>query len=263
MNKSLSAGLCLLLLCPVSAMAEGPFDGTWKVDMSKVQMPKKPDVLVLKDGMYDCTTCVPPISVKADGQDHPVTGHPYYDAMAVQIVDAHTVKETDKKGGKVVATSTTTVAPDGKSARVEFSDSSNSSGAPVTGSAELKQVAAGPAGSHALSGSWITATMGEMSDNATQITFKEEGGMMSMSSPTGQSYQAKMDGTEAPYKGDPGISTVTVKKAGRNSMVETDKRDGKVIAVLTSTVSADGKTMHVLFDDKLRNRTMSFEAVKQ
>ncbi|MDG2539423.1 hypothetical protein P5Y53_17230 [Dyella jiangningensis] len=263
MNKSLSAGLCLLLLCPVSAMAEGPFDGTWKVDMSKVQMPKKPDVLVLKDGMYDCTTCVPPISVKADGQDHPVTGHPYYDAMAVQIVDAHTVKETDKKGGKVVATSTTTVAPDGKSARVEFSDSSNSSGAPVTGSAELKQVAAGPAGSHALSGSWITATMGEMSDNATQITFKEEGGMMSMSSPTGQSYQAKMDGTEAPYKGDPGISTVTVKKAGRNSMVETDKRDGKVIAVLTSTVSADGKTMHVLFDDKLRNRTMSFEAEKQ
>jgi len=263
MNKSLSAGLCLLLLCPVSAMAEGPFDGTWKVDMSKVQMPKKPDVLVLKDGMYDCTTCVPPISIKADGQDHPVTGHPYYDAMAVQIVDAHTVKETDKKGGKVVATSTTTVAPDGKSARVEFSDSSNSSGAPVTGSAELKQVAAGPAGSHALSGSWITATMGEMSDNATQITFKEEGGMMSMSSPTGQSYQAKMDGTEAPYKGDPGISTVTVKKAGRNSMVETDKRDGKVIAVLTSTVSADGMTMHVLFDDKLRNRTMSFEAVKQ
>lgn len=263
MNKPLSAALCLLLLCPAAAMAAGPFDGTWKVDMSKVQMPKKPDVLVLKDGMYECKTCVPPISIKADGQDHAVTGHPYFDAMAIDIVDSHTVKETDKKGGKVVATSTTTVAADGKTAHFEFSDSSNTNGAPVTGNGELKQVAAGPAGSHALSGSWVTSNMGQMSDNATEITFKEEGGMLSMHSPTGQSYEAKMDGTEAPYKGDPGITAVTVKKAGKNSMVETDKRDGKVVAVLTSTVAADGKTMHVLFDDKLRNRTMTFEAVKQ
>ncbi|HET6552368.1 MAG TPA: hypothetical protein VFG49_02420 [Dyella sp.] len=263
MNKPLSAGLCLLLLCPIGAMAAGPFDGTWKVDMSKVQMPKKPDVLVLKDGVYECKTCVPPVSVKADGQDHPVTGHPYFDAMAVQVVDAHTVKETDKKGGKVVATSTTTVAADGKTARFEFSDSSNSNGAPVTGSGELKQVAAGPAGSHAISGSWLTASMDQMSDNATQITFKEEGDMFSMSAPTGQSYQAKMDGSDAPYKGDPGINGVTVKKTGKNTIVETDKRDGKVVIVLTSTVSADGKTMNVVMDDKLRNRTMHFVAEKQ
>lgn len=263
MNKPLCAGLCLLLLLPVAAMADGPFDGTWKVDMSKVQMPKKPDVLVLKDGMYDCKTCVPPVSIKADGQDHAVSGHPYLDSIAVQVVDAHTVKETDKKGGKVVATSTTTVAPDGKSAKFEFSDSSNSSGAPVTGNGEIKQVAAGPAGAHAISGSWVTANIANMSDNATQITFKEEGGMLAMSAPTGQSYQAKLDGTEAPYKGDPGISSVMVKKTGKMTMVETDKRDGKVVAVLTSTVSADGKTMDVHLDDKLRNRSMQFVAVKQ
>jgi len=84
-----------------------------------------------------------------------------------------------------------------------------------------------------------------------------------MSAPTGQSYAAKLDGIEAPYKGDPGINSVTVKKTGKNSMVETDKRDGKVVAVLTSTVSADGKTMDVHFDDKLRNRSMAFVAVKQ
>src|ERR1700744_1181514 len=84
MNKSLCAGLCLLLLFPIAAMADGPFDGTWKVDMSKVQMPKKPDVLVLKDGMYECKTCVPPVNIKADGQDHAITGHPYLDSIAVQ-----------------------------------------------------------------------------------------------------------------------------------------------------------------------------------
>ena len=235
MNKSVSPGLGLLLLLPLAAMADGPFDGTWKVDMSKVQMPKKPDVFVLKDGMYDCKTCVPPVNMK----------------------------DTDKKGGKVVATSTITVAPDGKTAHFEFSDSSNSNGAPVTGNGEMKQVAPGPAGSHAVSGSWVTTNLANMSENATEITFKEEGGMLSMSAPTGQSYQAKLDGTEAPYKGDPGINSVTVKKTGKMSMVETDKRDGKVVTVMTSTVSADGKTMDVQMDDKLRNRSMKFVAVKQ
>ncbi|AIF49327.1 hypothetical protein [Dyella japonica] len=263
MNKSLSAGLCLLLLFPLGAMADGPFDGTWKIDMSKMQMPKKPDVLVLKDGMYACKTCVPAVNIKADGQDHAVAGHPYLDTVAVEVVDAHTIKETDKKGGKVVATSTTTVASDGKTARFEFSDSSDTNGAPVTGTGELKQVAAGPAGSHAISGSWITASIANLSDNATEITFKQEGGALTMTTPTGQSYTAKLDGTEAPYKGDPGISTVTVKQSGKTSMVETDKRDGKVVGVITSIVSADGKTMNVVFDDKLRNRTMSFVAQKQ
>ena len=263
MNKHLFAGACLLLLLPLGAMADGPFNGTWKIDMSKVQMPKKPDVLVLKDGMYACKTCVPSVNIKADGQDHAIAGHPYLDSMAVQVVDAHTIKETDKKGGKVVAISTTTVAPDGKTAKFEFSDSSNTNGAPVTGSGELKQVAAGPAGSHAISGSWITADIANLSDNATEMTFKEEGGALTMTTPTGQAYTAKLDGSEAPYKGDPGISSVTVKQTGKASMVETDKRDGKVVGVVTSVVSGDGKTMNVVFDDKLRNRTMSFVAVKQ
>jgi hypothetical protein len=213
--------------------------------------------------MYQCKTCVPPVDIKADGQDHAITGHPYMDSMAIQVVDAHTVKETDKKGGKVVATSTTTVADDGKTAHFEFSDSSNSSGAPVTGNGSLKQVAAGPAGSHAISGSWVTANIANMSDNGTLLTYKQDGNDLSMSMPTGQSYTAKMDGSEAPYKGDPGITSVTVKKAGNMSVVETDKRDGKVIGVLTSTVSADGKTMHMQWDDKLRDRKMTFVADKQ
>lgn len=263
MKKSLRMGLLLVLFCPVCAMAQSAFDGTWKVDMSKVQMPKKPDVLVLQNGMYECKTCVPPVNIKADGQDQSVTGHPYFDAMAIQVVDAHTIKETDKRGGKVVATSTTTVAPDGKTAHFEFSDSSNTNGAPVTGSGDLRKVAPGPAGSHAVSGSWVTSKLADLSDNATTLTYKVEGGMLSMTTPTGQSYTAKTDGTEAPYKGDPGITTVSVTQAGKMSLVETDKRDGKVIGVIKSTVAADGKTMNVVYEDKLLGRSTSFVAVKQ
>jgi hypothetical protein len=263
MKQSLRTAVLLTFLCPVCALAQSTFDGTWKIDMNKVQMPKKPDVVVLQDGTYQCKTCAPPISIKADGQDQKVEGHPYYDMVAMQVVDDHTVKETDKKGGKVVGTSTTTVASDGKTAHFEFTDSSNTNGAPVTGSGDLKLVAKGPAGSHAISGSWITANLASFSENGLLFTYKEQGGLLSMTTPTGQSYSAKTDGTEAPYKGDPGITSVTVKRTGKNSLIETDKRNGKVIAVITSTLSADGQSMTVVYDNELQERSMSYVAVKQ
>ena len=45
--------LFLLLLVPVLAWAQSPFDGTWKIDMSKTKLPEKPDELVLQNGMYE------------------------------------------------------------------------------------------------------------------------------------------------------------------------------------------------------------------
>jgi hypothetical protein len=43
------------LLTPAVSMAQGVFDGTWKVDMSTAKFPEKPDVYVLQGG----TTEVP------------------------------------------------------------------------------------------------------------------------------------------------------------------------------------------------------------
>jgi hypothetical protein len=43
-------------------------------------------------------------------------------------------------------------------------------------------------------------------------------------------YTAKMDGTEAPFSGDPGFTAVSVKKTGANEIQETDKRGSKVMA---------------------------------
>jgi hypothetical protein len=179
------------------------------------------------------------------------------------VVDQHTVKETDKKNGKVVATTTTTVAPDGKTAAFQFSDSSDTQGAPVTGKGTLTRTAGGPAGSHALSGSWRAASYQNLSDNALHMTFKEAGGSLSMQSPTGQSYTARLDGTDAPYRGDPGVTSVSVRKTGTRSFVETDKRDGKTVSVARMTIHPDGKVMDVAIDNTLRGSHMSFAAVKQ
>jgi hypothetical protein len=264
MKKLLFLGSLAALLMPVLAAAQSPLDGTWKVDMSKVDFPKKPDVFVLQNGAYECKTCNPPYSIKADGTDQSISGHPYIDSIAIEVVNDHEIKETDKKNGKVVATSTTTASADGKTLTFAFSDSSNTNGGPpVTGSGEATRVAEGPGGSNAISGSWRTTKIESMSDNATVWTYKVSGDEITMTNPTGQSYIAKLNGTEAAMKGDPGITSVSVIMHGNNTLEETDKRDGKVIGVFTMKVAGDAKSAKASYDDKLQNRTTVFDVTKQ
>jgi hypothetical protein len=214
--------------------------------------------------MYSCKTCTPPYTIKADGSDQAVTGHPYFDTVAIKVVSDHEIQETDKKGGKVVATSTTTISPDGKTAMWSFTDSSNTNGGPpVTGKGESTLVMKGPAGSHAASGSWRITRMENMSDNGLVFSYKVTGDTITMNSKAGQSYTAKLDGTDAPMNGDPGVTSVSVKKLSSHVLEETDKRDGKPISVMTLTVAPDGKTAKANALDKLQNRTTTFDIVKQ
>jgi hypothetical protein len=262
MRITIAAGLVCAALLPAQAIAASPFDGTWKINVSTANMPKKPDIYVLKDGMYSCQTCGPGYTIKADGTDQAVTGHPYYDTVAIKVVDDHTIQETDKKGGKTVTTSSVTVAPDGKTATFQFTDSSNTNAAPVTGKGEQKLVKPGLAGAHAISGSWITTSFSSFSDNGLTVTYKTDGDMLTMTSPTGQSYTAKLDGTEAPYKGDPGITTVSVKKLGDNILLETDKRGDRIVGTIRTTVDGTGTSARVLYHDGLRNRSMTWTQKK-
>ena len=70
--------------------------------------------------------------------------------MSVKVVDDRTIEETDKKNGKVVATSKTWASADGNKLMFEFTDSSDSNADPVTGKGEETRVAKGPVGSHAM-----------------------------------------------------------------------------------------------------------------
>lgn len=262
-NMMLALTLAALSV-PAMGRSQSLFDGTWKLDASKANFSPKPDVYLLADGMYECQTCVPPFKIKADGTDQARSGNPYFDSVAIKVVDDHTIQETDKKGGKVVATSTTTVSPDGNAASFTFSDSSlTKDGAPYTGSGSLTRVAPGPPGSHAISGSWKLDKMENVSDNGLLWSYKVTGNKISMSMPAGPSYTAELDGTDAPMMGDPGTTSVSVRMLGANTLEETDKRDGKVIGVYTMTVSDDGKTAKIVAQDKLRDRTSEFVAVKQ
>ena len=97
MKKLLFLIASAALFLPTLATAQSVFDGTWKVDMNKVNFAEKPGGICTAYGMYDCKTCTPPYSVKADGSDQPVTGHPYYDTVVIKVVSEREIEETHRK----------------------------------------------------------------------------------------------------------------------------------------------------------------------
>jgi hypothetical protein len=110
----------LLTLGAISAYGQAAFDGTWRLNPDSAQI-KGNDKYSVQDGMYRCETCVPKIAVKADGQDHKVSGSPYTDTTKVTVVDDHTVDISSKKGGKPAGTMKMTVSDDGKMLTTEWS----------------------------------------------------------------------------------------------------------------------------------------------
>lgn len=49
-----------------------------------------------------------------DGKDYPVTGGSLYDTVSLKMIDARTVEQIFKKGGKVTVRARRMVSPDGK-----------------------------------------------------------------------------------------------------------------------------------------------------
>ena len=264
MKKLLFAVVLTSMLLPMLAAAQQQFDGTWKFDMNTAQFPKKPDSYLLQNGMYECKNppCAPTYSVKADGTDQKVTGHPYYDTLSVKVIDDHNVETTAKLNAKVVGTSKRSVSTDGNTMTVNWTDSGEPSGGTQTGTDTFHRVGKAPSGANLISGSW-RAEKSEAPAAVLTWTYKVTGDEITMTNPTGQSYTAKLDGTDAPYKGDPGTTSVSVKMHGKDTLEETDKRDGKIIGIGKMTVAPDGKTAKLEFEDKLHGTTMKGEAQKQ
>ncbi len=252
--------ILLLLVTPILGWAQSPFDGTWKVDAGSAQFPQKPDVVVYQNGMYQCKSCIPPIDIKADGQYHKVN-EPYFDEMMVKLVDDKHAEHATKKNGKDMGHAKISLSDDGNTTTIDWVDTSAPNGKEVTGKFMSTRVAAGPAGSSPLSGSWRAQKASDITDEGLLFTYKSTSDGMEFSTPTGQSYSAKFDGAFVPIKGDPANTMVSIKKLGPNSFQETNKRGGKVVGVNTMTV--EGNKLNIQFEDKQQGTTMKVVADKQ
>jgi hypothetical protein len=145
-----------ILLLPTLAFAvDSPFDGTWTVDLKATQFStSRPMVIVLQNGIYQVTSPVRDINIRADGTDQPVPGARDYDTLAVKVVDDRTVETIGKKDGRVAESEKDIISPDGKTITAEYTGYPIATKQPITKKTTHLRVAAGPSGSHAISGSW-------------------------------------------------------------------------------------------------------------
>jgi endonuclease YncB( thermonuclease family) len=100
-------------------------------------------------------------------------------------------------------------------------------------------------------------------DPSTTVSYKIDGDAVTMTTPAGQSYTAKVDGTDAPYVGDPNVTSVSLMKTSDNTLVESDKRDGETVSVHTMKITPDGKTIAISVRDKVSGTMTKLVAVRQ
>jgi hypothetical protein len=262
MRKSLFA---IPLLLPILAWAaQSPFEGTW--DFAPLEFGT--EVLLLQDGIFQDSTANPSIKVRADGTDQPNPPDSKTDTVAVKVVDDETVEMIIKRDGKVIEQNKHTVSADGKTIIKEFrlNPEAGTGKRPETGKWTLSCVAAGPAGSHAISGKWSIpgTTM------PRTVTFKSSPDGLIMSSLFTLGKDIKVDGKDYPMRGLYGFQgrggggpdiTVSLTQVNDRTISQTVKKDGKIDIVFTYTVSDDGKT---LTEKREENGTTSTEiATKQ
>lgn len=235
-----------LLLLPAFCLAQSAFDGTWRPEPQRPSHPPIETAALVNDE-YECSTCVPPYKVKADGQDQPLHGNPYFDTIAIAIIDARTISKIGKKDGRVTADTKVVISADG-AAKTEIQTLIGMAPVPVELTAKFSRVSAGKPGSHLVSGGWQMTEM-DVSNHVEDTTFMVSGGALAMTDRMGRSFTAKFDGTPAPYKGSDEFNGVSLKLIDPLTIEESDLKDGKVVKISRWALAPDGQTIHARFDD--------------
>ena len=246
------------LLLPAAALAGTGFDGTWKTNMDSLKATGKPLVLVLARGEYTCSSCNPPYTVKADGAEHSVGGQAYFDTAKVKVTGPNSAEIVLKQGSKEFVRFSDTVSADGTTLTSKVTNHVGEK--TVTDTLMAKRVGAAPANSHPLSGSWQEQQHVGGNLRTVQYRMTAEGFQMRWN---GESYDANFDGKEYPVAGDPGKTTVSLKRIDAATVEETDHRQGKVVDEVRLALAKDGNTIAVIDNDIAHGQTITYTLEKQ
>lgn len=241
----------------VEATIDGTIVGTWKADPSSAQAENDERNFVLADGEFTCNSCLPPYSTTANGEWQDVD-RPGVDQVMVEVVDDMTIRTAFRFEGRDLGNSTWTVSEDGNSMSQAFT---NLDGNETTeGDLTLTRVAAGPDGSHAMSGEWELGEYGELSDAGLMFSYALDGDTLSSSS-NGGSWSATFGGDPVEIEGSEAGVMVQVERTGDNTHRETYTLDGETVGVTDVTI--DGDTATFTSNDPRDDSTFTYTAARQ
>ncbi|HEX8817855.1 MAG TPA: hypothetical protein VF753_20370 [Terriglobales bacterium] len=252
-----------LILASAMLMAQTPFDGVWIAKTEKAELPQKPQIFLLQNGVYECSTCVPKIKVDADGKDHPVAGSPYFSTINIRVIDDHSIEVTEKQREVVVYSETDKVSDKGSSLTADVMDAAGFNGDPIKAQQIYSRVAAAPTGASAISGSWQVQKVTINSENGVMVTYRSIPNGLKASTPDGEGYEAKFDGKDYVIQGDPTRGAVCLTRINDHTIEEADKLAGVVHFRVRMTVSPDGNSMKVVENDLERGTETTYVMEKK
>ena len=239
------------------ALGQSPFDGIWVLDPP---LPEKPIEYSLPGGTFHCSGCIVNVDIKADGLDHKVPAADYWDTVNVEALDSHAIEIIVKKVGKTMLTEFDAISPDGDTLTQVVKDTTEAE--TVTIETMYHRINKGPADSHLISGTW-KAYLIHRSSNGSSITYKCTPQGFSGESPLGEKFAAKFDGKFYPVEDDPGQTMVQAKLLAPNEVLLTHKRKDKIVSTSHMTADPDGKTIHVVFENKDTGTTTRYDFHRQ
>ena len=255
------ATVLVALLSPGLSAGQSPFDGTWRILIDQSRFSPKPMVIFLSEGWFHCTSCNPQLDIRADGTDQAVLGQAY-DTINVREIDPKAIHILIKKAGKVLLEETQSVSADGRVLSVKTTEHPANDGPVVTAETTAIRIGIAPAAIHRISGSWRLTRLTQ-SENGLLTTYRSSGDELTMTTPTGETFTAKFNGMDFPVTGANSYNVVSLKRIDQNTFEELDKRDGTVVSMSRTTVSADGKKMTIVSSNTMTDRTTTYIALKQ
>lgn len=112
-------------------------------------------------------------------------------------------------------------------------------------------------------GSWMVLKDDKTLDLNSVVTFKVSREVAELSTLSGMTYKAKLNGADARVEGDPKTTTVSVTRPAKNVLLEISKRDGKPWLSMRMAVEPDGKTAKVTWKNLNTDKGGSYEMARQ
>lgn len=258
-GKKVAALAAAAALASAAPAAPGsPLSGTWVADLGSQQgLPT--DIYLVQGGLYSCASCTPPRRYPADGRLRAVAEDPGV-SEAVTIIDERTIS-TRIVQSDLVRSTRMRVARDGRTATYVSIDRRTGIEGPLRTEYLARRIASGPAGSHAVSGTWRGIRYVSVPVQLRTTILSDSGHALSYRTGSGFSYSARYGGGFVPIEGPyDGSVAVSVLKAGPRQLVETRRRGGKDVQVRTYTVRADGRRMEIATTDLVTGTTFRVTA---
>jgi hypothetical protein len=228
----------LIALCPFSvALADSPFDGTWKLDPAKSHLTG--DTMTFEDagnGSLKYTDSAQTYTFKPDGSSFTV---PLGQERTMQKSGDNVYTSTVKLHGSLLRTGTWTLSSDGKKLIIE-SKGTKPNGDSFDDATTFMRTSPGTG----LVGGWKSTHVKLSSPNA--ITINTDGNDVTLTiSAIKATVHAKWDGKDYPASG-PTVSdgvTLALTKTGPNSFKLVQKANAKVLAIVHYRAASDGQTL--------------------